>query len=189
MSSVLISASLYVFSCGYGFTSLKNRWEKEGVNTVSVPVFKNNTIEGGAEVFFTNSLRQHMESRSGKLTLVRANADAYIDGKVENITLTRGSVKFGTAETEAQGGLASKRMLAQTYVIKARVLVKMIRNRDKKILWSDSFVQSRSMESGSYTDERKSTNVFIKESSKKESLRELADTMMQFAVDSLLEEF
>ena len=176
-------------ACSYGFTSLKNPYEKQGIKTVSVPIFKNKTIEGGAEVFFTDSLRLYLVSRSGKLELARSNGDAYIDGEVSNITLVPASIQMGTAATEAAGGLPADRLLATTYTLTATVKLKMIRAKDEKVLWTNSFSQSQTMNSGSYTDERETSNVFIKESNKRAAIQSLSDQMMKFAVDSLLEEF
>lgn len=176
-------------ACSYGLTSLKNPWEKEGIKTVSVPIFKNDTIEGGAEVDFANALRLYITSRSGKLKYVTGTADAYIKGEVTKITLRPASIQFGTAATEATGGLPNERLLATSYIVSVTVKLTLIRTKDEKALWNSSFTQSKTMTSGSYTDERRTSNVFIKESAKRETIRELADTMMLLAVDSLLEEF
>jgi hypothetical protein len=176
-------------ACSYGFTSLKNPYEKKGVKTVSVAMFKNKTLEGGSEVYFTDSLRLYLVSRSGKLELVRSGGDAYLEGEVTKITLTPAGIMMGTDATEAAGGLPKDRLLASSYTVVATVRVAMIRTKDGATLWSNSFTQSKTMESGTYTDERKTSNVFIKESNKRETIRELADQMMLFAVDSLLEEF
>ncbi|MCX6113422.1 MAG: LPS assembly lipoprotein LptE [Proteobacteria bacterium] len=176
-------------ACSYSFTSLKNPYEKKGVKTVSVSIFKNKTIEGGAEVFFTDSLRLYLVSRSGKLELVRSGADAYIEGEVRSITLIPASIQMGTAATEAAGGLPADRLLATTYTITVTASLKMIRAKDEKTLWTNTFSQAQTMNSGSYTDERETSNVFIKESNKRAAIQSLADQMMKFAVDSLLEEF
>jgi hypothetical protein len=185
----LASLLIIISACGYGFTSLKNPWEKQGIKTVYVPMFKNKTIEGGAEVPFTDSLRFYIESRSGKLKLVNSGGDAYIDGEVTSVTLTPGSIQFGTAATEAAGGLPNERLLAATYTVTIKVNLKMIRESDSKVLWTNSFSQAISMASGTYTDERSSSDVFIKETNKRQAIKDLADRMMTFAVDSLLEEF
>lgn len=183
LSLVLINA------CSYGFTSLKNPWEKDGINTVYVPMFQNKTIEGGAEVDFTNALRFYIESRSGKLKLVNSGGDAHIEGEVTSVTLTPAGIQFGTAETEAAGKLPNERLLAISYTITVKVTLRLVRNKDDKVLWTNVFAQAKSMKSGTYTDERSSSNVFIKETEKRQAIKDLADTMMIFAVDSLLEEF
>jgi len=188
-ANLLASLLILINACSYGFTSLKNPWEKEGIKTVYVPMFQNKTIEGGAEVSFTNALRFYIESRSGKLKLVNSNGDAHIEGEVSTVTLTPAGIQFGTAATEAAGGLANERLLAVSYTITVKVTLKMIRDRDGKVLWTNVFSQAKSMKSGSYTDDRSSSDVFIKEAEKRQAIKDLADTMMIFAVDSLLEEF
>ena len=176
-------------ACSYGFTSLKNPWEKKGVKTVSVAVFKNKTMEPGAEVFFTDFLRQYLVSRSGKLELVRDNGDAYIQGDVTSITVIPASIQMGTATTESNGGLPADRLLAATYTLTVTVNLKMIRARDNKVLWTSTFSQALNMDSGTYTDTRRTSDVFIKESNKRATIQKLADQMMLFAVDSLLADF
>lgn len=178
-----------MFSCGYGFSSLKNRWEAKGINTIEVPVFNNLTLESGAEVFFTNALRLYLTSRSGKLQFVRSNADAIIEGVVKSVTLSPAGVLLGTEQTQASGGVPSGRILAQTYLMTATIELKMVRVRDKKEMWRTALTQSRSLNSGTFTDERRSSNMFIRESNKQAALLELSDQMMKYAVDSLLEEF
>jgi hypothetical protein len=188
-ANLLVLLLVLTNACSYGFTSLKNPWEKEGIKTVSVPMFQNKTIEGGAEVPFTNALRFYIESRSGKLKLVNSDGDAHMEGEVTSVTLTPAGIQFGTAATEAAGGLANERILAISYTITIKVTLKMVRDRDQKVLWTNVFSQAKSMKSGSYTDERSSSNVFIKETEKRQAIKDLSDTMMLFAVDSLLEEF
>jgi uncharacterized protein YfaS (alpha-2-macroglobulin family) len=41
---------IFLNSCGYGFSSLKNPWVEENVNTVSVNIFKNKTFENDIEI-------------------------------------------------------------------------------------------------------------------------------------------
>jgi len=176
-------------ACSYGFTSLKNPWEKDRVKTVTVPMFRNKTMEGNAETYFTNSLRLYLVARSGKLKLVTGKADAYIDGELTNVIVSPASVQFGTADTEAAGGLPKDRLLAISYTITATVTLKLIRTKDKKQLWSNTFSQSTNMASGTYTDQRSSSDVFIKESNKRQALAYLSDSMMTLAVDALLEGF
>ncbi len=210
-ANLLVLLLVATSSCSYGLTSLKNPWEKKGIKTVSVPIFKNNTIEAGAEVDFSNALRLYLTSRSGKLEYVTGKADAHISGEVVSITLSPAGIQFGTAATDAAGGLPNERLLAVSYIVTITVRLSLVRDKifDKsnigviaksknkskekfkegEVLWTSTFTQAQSMQSGSYTDERRTSNVFIKDSAKKETIRELADKMMLFAVDSLLEEF
>lgn len=178
-----------ISACSYSLTSLKNPWEKEGIKTVSVPIFKNETMESGAEVDFSNALRLYLTSRSNKLKYVSGSADAELKGTITNITLRAAGIKFGTAQTEAAGELPNERLLATSYIVTANVKLSLVRNSDQKVLWNSSFAQSKTMPSGSYTDQRRTSNVFIKESNKKETIRDLSDSMMLLAVDALLEEF
>jgi len=187
--NLLASLLILINACSYGFTSLKNPWEKQGIQTVSVPMFQNKTTEGGAEVAFTDSLKYYFESRSEKLKLVNGSGDAHIEGEVTSVTLTPAGIQFGTAATEAAGGLANERILAISYTITIKVTLKLVRNRDDKILWTNVFSQAQSMDSGTYTDERSTSDVFIKEANKRQAIKDLANAMMTFAVDSLLEEF
>jgi len=188
-TSFLALSLVLINACSYGFTSLKNPWEKQGVKTVYVPMFQNKTIEGGAEVPFTKYLRFYIESRSSKLELANNSGDAYIDGEVTSIKLTPGSIQYGTADTEKAGGLPNQRLLAVSYTVTIKVTLKLVRVSDKKELWKNSFSQSASMSSGTYTNILSSSDVFIKETEKRKAIDTLADTMMLFAVDSLLAEF
>jgi hypothetical protein len=187
--SLLILLFSFLSTCSYKFARLGNPWEKEGIKTVSIPVFYNKTFTESIETDFTNALRLYIDTRSSDLKLVNSNADGKIIGEIKSITLRPAGVKFGTESTQEAGGVPKNRLLASTYSVVASVNLKLIRNSDGKILWQKSFAQGKSMASSTYTDVRATSNAFIKESNTKETIRELSDSMMKYAVDSLLEEF
>lgn len=187
--SLLILLFSIVSSCSYKFARLGNPWEKEGIKTVSIPVFYNKTFTEGIETDFTNALRLYLDARSSSLKLKNSNADGKIIGEIKKIVLRPAGVKFGTESTQSAGGVPNNRLLASSYSVIVYVNLKLIRNSDEKILWSKNFAQGRSMASSTYTDVRSTSNAFIKESNKKEAIKELSDSMMKYAVDSLLEEF
>jgi len=176
---------VFLYSCAYSFSSLKNPWKQEDINTVSVNIFKNNTFEKDIEIFFTNALRSELNNRASQLVYKNNNADATFEGTVLSVSINPAGRIYGTKATEAQGGLADKRVLATSYSITVSVNVKLRKNSNKKVLWQNTFTKTTSFTSGSFTDEDQLTNVFIKESSKVEAIRELANLMMQTLLDTV----
>lgn len=177
---------IFLNSCGYGFSSLKNPWINDNISTVSVNIFKNNTFENDIEIFFTNALRTELSTRNTTLKYKSSNTDAYFEGTVLSIIINPAARVYGTTSTESAGGLPDKRVLAISYTLTVTINIKLIRNLDKKVLWNQNFTKSSSFNSGSYTDANQIKNVFIKDSSKKEAIRDLSDIICQSAVDTML---
>lgn len=176
---------LFILSCGYGFSNLKNPFVKDGVTSVSVPIFTNNTFEKDIEIYFTNALRTELNTRNTELKYKENNADAILSGVVQSVTITPAGKIYGTSATEDAGGLPNRRVLATSYNVTVSINLKLI--KEGKVLWNNNFSQAISFNSGSFTDENDQvSNVLIKENSKQDAIRDLSDTIMQTVVDSLL---
>ena len=100
----LIFPSLFVLlmvcslSCGYRFAGSGNL--PEGVQKVSVAIFKNNTAETGLENTFTNDLIYEF-IRSGRTVLPdQENADAVISGTVRSIGVASAARSDSSSSTE-----------------------------------------------------------------------------------------
>lgn len=177
---------LILTSCGYGFSNLKNPFLKDGVNSVSVPIFNNNTFEKDIEIFFTNALRTELNSRNSELKYKASDADAILKGVVKSVTIKPAGKIFGTTSTENNEGLPNRRVLATSYIITASINVQLL-VKQEKVLWSNNFSKAISFNSGSYTDaDNQVTNVLIKSNAKLDAIKDLSETIMQAVVDSLL---
>jgi len=186
LKKLCLNLLLLLYSCSYGFSNLKNPWKEEGVNTVTVSIFKNNTFEKDIEIYFTNALRSELNTRSTELIYSNSNPDAVFEGKITNVSINPAGRIYGTKSTELQGGLADKRVLAVSYNVSVSVNIKLIKLSNKKILWQNNFTNTTSFNSGSFTNEDQITNVFIKDSSKEEAIKNLATLMMQTIIDTVL---
>lgn len=180
-----IYLTLFIYSCGYGFSNLKNPFLKEGVHSVSVPIFNNNTFEKDIEIFFTNSLRTELSSRKTELKYKASEADAILRGTINSITINPAGKIYGTKTTEDAGLLSNKRVLANSYNLIVSINLKLV--KAEKILWNNNFSNSISFNSGSYTDEyNQVSNVLIKSNAKQNAIKDLSEKIIQSAVDSLL---
>ncbi len=78
----LLGAGL-VWGCGYGFRGTVNNLPSD-IKAVHIPVFVNNTTEGGAEVVFANALIYEF-TRGGVIGVVsEANAQGIIYGRIKS---------------------------------------------------------------------------------------------------------
>ena len=72
-----------VCGCGYGFRGAVNNLPPE-IKAVHIPVFVNNTTEGGAEVVFANALIYEF-TRGGVVGVVsEANAQGIVYGRIKS---------------------------------------------------------------------------------------------------------
>ncbi len=113
----------------------------EGLRLVSVPVFKNKSMEPGIEISFTNALLQEFSrSKVAKLTEPAAS-DLKIEAVINNVQYLPGGKK--TSEDPSFPFLAKGAVLAAEYRILIGVSAKAIRSLDGKVVWEGNFSGER----------------------------------------------
>jgi len=116
---LFIILMIFGLSCGYKFAGSGNL--PEGVQKVSVAIFKNNTAETGLENTFTNDLIYEF-IRSGRTVFPdRENADAVISGTVRSIGVASAVRTDSSSSTE--------RRVTITVDVKLTA-------RDGRVIWS-----------------------------------------------------
>jgi outer membrane lipopolysaccharide assembly protein LptE/RlpB len=111
-----------VGGCGYGFRGTVNNLPPD-IKTVHIPVFVNNTTEGGAEVVFANALIYEF-TRGGVIGVVsEAEAQGIISGRIKSAAVD--SVIYAS-QTQA----VDRRVTVILEVIFRRA-------DNKKILWQN----------------------------------------------------
>jgi hypothetical protein len=139
--SLLITA-LGMSGCASYRAGAGDRQLPGGYKDVAVPVFKNQTAEAGAEVYFTNAIvREFERSRIARVT-DKDKAQVALEGTVE-------SVKYLVANQMQQGKSSPAEMPDNTvitteYRIVLTAAIRLRRISDQKVLWQGTFSGERS---------------------------------------------
>lgn len=104
-------------ACGYRFTAPGGPLP-QGIRAVQAPVFANPTPEPGAEVFFTQALREQL-LRSG--TLGGDDAEARIEGTVLAVSMAPMAVSAGRPQYRLSATAQLKLMRAGAVLAQAQV--------------------------------------------------------------------
>lgn len=163
---VLLLAAAFS-ACGYSFRGRQNNLPSD-VRTIAIPVFKNLTSELRIESIFTDEVIFQF-TRSQMVRVVNeGQADAVLTGEIVAVAVE--DVAYTATETSSQRR------------VKITVRAKLIRRRDKKILWQDRrLVQRRNF--------LVSTNPQATEQAKQLAITELAKSMAQTLHDRVFENF
>lgn len=152
-----------------------------GYRSIAVPVFKNNTPEVGAEVFFTNAFIREMErSRVGVLT-EKKTAQAVLEGTIDGIAFI---------QSEPNPSLIPGAVLNMQYAVNAKVTLRLRRLSDQKILWEGAFSKQQAYRSPKITVAGLTgANALYNHSARYQNMEILAADMMVEAHDRLTENF
>ncbi len=178
-------------SCGYNWGPGK-RSLPGGYKNVFIEIFKNSTNELGAEFSFTQALKKEME-RSGFVNVTqKEKAELIITGHIINITnLDSGSQPtFFQVNYETRQALPYKAPMFTIYKMQVNTNIKVIQASDKKVLWQ-TMIRGEKTYRGSQLNRQgvRSSNILYNESRRKQTMRKIAQDMMEEAFDLLVENF
>lgn len=173
-------------ACSYKL-GFRERGIPGGYDNVAIPVFKNQTIEAGSEVYFTNAMIQELE-RSRLAHIVNKDlAQVTLEGVLESINYVGESPLL---DAQRNPFLPGNIALNLGYRIYAIVGLRLVRNYDQKILWTSKFQGERSYLApniGSPT--LNSADATYNHSAHYQNIAQLAVDMMSEAHDRLTENF
>lgn len=111
-----------------------------GYQRVTLPLFKNKSMEPGIEVDFTNALMQEFQ-RSHATTVVEGDqADIELRGTLVSVVYVPGGLI--TAETSSV--MPTGTVLATSYGIQVKVYMELIKKKDNAVVWFGNFSGERS---------------------------------------------
>ncbi len=176
-------------SCAYKLRSGMDELP-DGVQRIQIPIFKNNSIEPSAEIYFTNSLKSEaLRSRSARLVNDEAAAEAVLQGTVSNIEVLADESLADTT-TGTYPYLPGGTVLALQYKVSAVIDLVLKKRGSNKILWSGNFKQTRSFPASHITlPVINTSNSLYNQSAKRQTLDALSKEMMQAAFDRMIERF
>lgn len=138
---LLISViSVFSLSCAYRMGSV-GRGLPEGLRLVSIPVFKNKSMEPGVEMSFTNALLQEFNRSKVAKVVDVSSSDLKVEGEISSIQYLPGGKK--TSEDPSFPFLAKGAVLAAEYRILVSVAIKAVKVSDGTIVWTGGFSGER----------------------------------------------
>ena len=187
---LIITASViqfFLFGCAYKLSAESDSLPGN-VKIIQIPLFKNDSSEAGAEIFFTNSLKaEALRSKFVQLVNDEENAQDVLQGRISGIDVIADESVIEAKNTKY---LPTETVIATQYKVGVNVELKLIRKGSSAILWSGSFRQETNYSAPQITLPVINTaNALYNHSAKRQTLDILSKEMMQAAFDRMLEDF
>jgi hypothetical protein len=187
---IVSTFALLVFfssSCAYKLSNKVDTLPKN-VKAIFIPVFKNNSTEPSVESLYTDSMRSE-SIRSGYAQVVNseAQADAVLYGTIESVEITSDE---SVIEAKSTLYLPNSTVLSTLVTVNVRVSVVLKKKGSSDILWSGTFTQARNYTPPQLTlPTINSANSLYNLSVRRQTLKTLANEMMQLAFDRMVDNF
>jgi curli biogenesis system outer membrane secretion channel CsgG len=190
--AALLVFSIFAANCGYQWQGVGNPWARQGVERIYVETLSNETLRTGVESLFTGALLKEI-ARGKRLRLVNniKDADAILSGSVITVesAINSSTTVPAIANKDLDATALDTVVIAADYSAYASVNVQLLRRKDSKVLWSQSFSRSRIYPSGNRFGLPGTTSVLINSSQEQIALTEIAQFIASDAHDMLLEAF
>jgi len=158
---------IFIYGCGYHVMGRGGDSLLSGINSVAVPVFKNDTYRAGVEVIITGAV---VDELLNSVSIADSEvADAAIEGSIKNYKLDPVSY--------------SSREVVREYRLTVILSVRLIRKSDSKVLWRDDNITD-------YEDFLVDTaDVMATKDAEKTALRKIARDTARLIKEHILEGF
>jgi outer membrane lipopolysaccharide assembly protein LptE/RlpB len=165
--SFFFLAVLLLMSCGYHFVGSGAKLP-EGVRSVAIPIFGNQTLQTGIESDLTGALVNRFLSAKQLSLTSQSQADAVLSGTVKSFVISPTAVTLGT-------------QAATQYRATLTIEATFKRQQDNRVLWKGEMSEWRNYAVAS--------DPAVTEANKKEAIREASDLLARKLYEILLEEF
>jgi len=184
---ILLLTTSVMSSCAYQL-STKIESLPGGVRKIQIPIFKNASTEPGAEVFFTNALKQEaLRSSVVRLQNDESDAEAVLQGTLTKIDII---AEDSVMESENNPYLPKRNVLANQYKVTAYVDLVLKKRGTTTVLWRGNFTQTKNFPAAAITlPVINSSNALYNQSAKRQTLDALSKEMMQAGFDRMIENF
>ncbi len=168
-------------SCAYRLGS-SDRGLPGGYRQVSVPMFKNYTMEPTIEKYFTNSLIQEFERSKVALITDSARSEVEIIGEITSLSTTPDGIRETGKSLGTQLGSIMRLYLTAKITLR--------KQSDKSVLWEGEFTDQRSFSAAQVlTPGVNTVNPLYNLSAKRQNIELMAQNLMSQAYDRLTENF
>lgn len=183
---------LFAFTgCGYQM-GFGNRALPEGVKSVHIPIFINDTFETGSEVYFSNALREEITRSQVARLASPESAEAQLQGRiirVDYIQTTQDARERDQAVKDSGVKFLPRGTVITTeYLVRVTLEVQML--KDNKIVWKQWLRDERLYDAPQIGLEVVNTaNTNYNYSARQTVLKNLAQVMMHELYGRLTESF
>lgn len=181
MPTLFFLFTLINASCAYRLGS-SDRGLPGGYRQVSIPMFKNQTMEPTIEKYFTDSLIQEFERSKIATVTDSSRSEVEITGEITSLS----SGTDGIRETSKIWGA----QLGSILRVQVAVMITLRKQSDKTVIWEGEFKDERSFSSAQVTVSGVNTvNPLYNLSAKRQNIELMAQNLMSQAYDRLTENF
>ncbi len=188
---LLIIIGVLNFGCGYQF-GYGNRSLPEGVKSVHIPIFANDSFQTGAEVQFTNALIAEIHDSKIARIANSKNADAVLKGRVIRVDFEQANIDSRTRDedpkTSGIRNLPRGTVITTEYL--ARVTIEVLMFKDGKLVWKQWLRDERLYDAPQLGLEGINTaNASYNRTAREAVVKDLARVMMHELYGRLTENF
>lgn len=183
-ASVILSITS---SCAYKLSD-KTDSLPGNVKSIQIPLFKNDSIEVGAETYFTNALKSEaLRAKFVQLKNDESDVEGILQGRIMNVDVVANE---SVIEAKNTLYLPTETVIATQYNVTVGIELILKRKGSTDILWRGTFAQSRNYAAPQITLPTINTaNSLYNQSAKRQTLDALSKEMMQAAFDRMVENF
>lgn len=174
-------------SCAYQIGN-STRNMPGGYRLISIPMFKNNTMETGVETFFTSALSQEFHrSKVGQVVPVD-QSELKLIGEISSLTVVP-TIKKAAGDSAVQN-LPQGAVLNTEYKVVMKVSVRVIKMSDQTEIWAGQFDGARNFTGAQVSMAGvNSVNPIYNLSAKRQVISLIANDLMAEAHDRMTENF
>lgn len=183
---VFVFGAILNSSCAYHWGKA-DRQLPGGYKKVSVPLFKNKSMEVGIEALFTKAMLLELERSQVAQVASEEVSDVMVQGKIVSLQYFPGSKK---QYDDGSSFLPSGTVLTSSYTIVANVEISLVRRSDNAVIWSANFSGERAYVAPQVTlPGINSVNPLYNLSARRQNIEVIAQDMMIEVHDRLTESF
>ena len=191
MKYLWILALLGLSHCGYNWGH-STRDLPGGHKTVFVEIFENISSEPGVEHMFTQALTRELARSGFAIVTSKDTAELIIKGNIIALDVAGGGATKGLVANDFQNNVSSQfdAFFFTLQNIGITTNIKVYRSRDEQLIWQTA-VKGQDVALGSLLRRQgvRSSNVLYNQSRKKQTIKLIAQRMMNEAFDRMTEKF
>ncbi len=191
MKLYLCLLPLLCLSCAYQFGH-GNRTLPGGHKTIFVEMFENQSSEVGAEAAFTQALKEELQRSGLLLVTTKEAAEVILEGAIISVESANSGSEPGFVSINKETNLPETYLASYftNYSLRVSTNLKLIRSRDKHVIWQTNVLGNKAYR-GSLLKKQglRSSNVLYNQSRRQQTMKLVAQDMMQEAFDRLTESF
>jgi hypothetical protein len=159
---------------------------------VYIQMFENRSAEVGAEASFTQALTRELQRSGFAIVSTKEAADLVLSGTILNVFSVDGApiTRFFEEDHAAGTSRRFEATLFRQFNLSVQASLKATRSRDDQVIWQTNLRGQKSYRGAEVTRQgARSSNVLYNQSRRAQTVKLIAQEMMEEAFDRLTENF